>query len=222
MKKKDAPEGNCFVCGVRLDKIKMEKHVVEEHARQEDGEQAVLVQIEDWDKQYWLYLDIEADASLNDLDLFLRHIWLECCGHMSAFAEDNPDGGRPNQVGITKKIRDISPETTLRYIYDMGSSTELTISIIGESRRPKQKEAVRLIARNVPPKLTCNCGKPAVAVCGLCLHSPANPFLCGACAKKHDHYDTQLPITNSPRIGECAYCGKDDRWTFDPKKFGVK
>src|SRR5688500_11734231 len=34
---------------------------------------------------YWLYIEIPADALLKHLDQFLRDIWLECCGHMSAF-----------------------------------------------------------------------------------------------------------------------------------------
>ena len=35
---------------------------------------------------YWLHLEAPADATLADLDAFLRGIWLECCGHLSAFA----------------------------------------------------------------------------------------------------------------------------------------
>ncbi len=36
-------------------------------------------------KWYWLHIDIPASATLMDLDNFLRGIWLECCGHLSAF-----------------------------------------------------------------------------------------------------------------------------------------
>lgn len=35
--------------------------------------------------RYWLYLEMPARATLTDLDGFLRDIWLECCGHLSAF-----------------------------------------------------------------------------------------------------------------------------------------
>ncbi len=34
---------------------------------------------------YWLHLEMPASARLADLDNFLRDIWLECCGHLSAF-----------------------------------------------------------------------------------------------------------------------------------------
>src|SRR6266542_1177987 len=34
---------------------------------------------------YWLHLEAPSNASLEDLDFFLRRTWLECCGHLSAF-----------------------------------------------------------------------------------------------------------------------------------------
>lgn len=34
---------------------------------------------------YYLHVEIPADATLQDLDQFLRDTWLECCGHLSAF-----------------------------------------------------------------------------------------------------------------------------------------
>ena len=34
---------------------------------------------------YWLHLDASAEATLEDLDGYLRKCWLECCGHRSAF-----------------------------------------------------------------------------------------------------------------------------------------
>jgi hypothetical protein len=38
-----------------------------------------------YDPQYWLHLEIPAEASLFILDRFFRHIWVECCDHLSAF-----------------------------------------------------------------------------------------------------------------------------------------
>src|SRR5438105_13712816 len=34
---------------------------------------------------YWMHLEVPADATLADVDGFLRAISLECCGHLSAF-----------------------------------------------------------------------------------------------------------------------------------------
>jgi len=30
-------------------------------------------------------MQVKDNAALSDLDSFLRDIWLECCGHLSAF-----------------------------------------------------------------------------------------------------------------------------------------
>ena len=35
--------------------------------------------------EYWMHLKVSSHARFEDLDNFLREIWLECCGHMSAF-----------------------------------------------------------------------------------------------------------------------------------------
>jgi hypothetical protein len=37
---------------------------------------------------YWLHLAVPTTLLLSDLDAFLRAIWLECCGHLSAFEID--------------------------------------------------------------------------------------------------------------------------------------
>ena len=34
---------------------------------------------------YWLFLEMDHSAKLEDLDHFLRETWLECCGHLSTF-----------------------------------------------------------------------------------------------------------------------------------------
>ena len=36
--------------------------------------------------EYWLHLQASAKSTFGDLDAVLRAIWLECCGHMSAFS----------------------------------------------------------------------------------------------------------------------------------------
>ena len=38
-----------------------------------------------YNPQYWMHIEIPASAPLFTLDGFLRDIWVECCGHLSAF-----------------------------------------------------------------------------------------------------------------------------------------
>ena len=47
------------------------------------------------------------------------------------------------------------------------------------------------------------------------------PFYCADCGDKLVEDESYLlPVTNSPRMGECAYSGEGDVFAFDPKAFG--
>ena len=79
----------------------------------------------------------------------------------------------------------------------------------------KQKEKVRLLARNAPPQENCErCGAPATVVDTWDEYA----MLCDECAENAEDEGMLLPITNSPRCGECGYDSELDIWTFDPEK----
>ena len=81
--------GKCLLCGFEGDKRALTRHL-EECASKLDGKGRVgpLVRLRFEaanDPRYWIYVDARADATLAQLDRLLRDVWLECCGHMSAF-----------------------------------------------------------------------------------------------------------------------------------------
>jgi hypothetical protein len=51
---------------------------------------------------YWMHLNVPADLTLADFDAFLRDIWLECCGHLSAFEIEGVhyNASSPYELGI--------------------------------------------------------------------------------------------------------------------------
>jgi hypothetical protein len=65
-------------------------HFKEKEKSGERG-QSFLVKVETssrWGSTpYFLSLWIDSEAKMYDLDIFLRGIWLECCGHLSAFRD---------------------------------------------------------------------------------------------------------------------------------------
>jgi hypothetical protein len=213
--KKAVLTGNCYICGEELSKIAMKNHLIKTCMTQGTGQEALFLMVEGaYDKNYWLYLDISLTSTLETLDGFLRKIWLECCGHMSGFYYD-----RSEHIGMGRKIKNLSPGEKLGYDYDFGTTTELLVSVLGAVRRPVQREAVRLLARNVPPKFACSaCEKPAEYICTQCMYETDNPFYCGKCAEVHEHEEMLLPVTNSPRMGSCAYDGELDVYAFNPAK----
>jgi hypothetical protein len=220
---KQQTTGNCFLCGEELTKIKMKNHVLKSHLSAQKGEKALLIKIEGaYQKEYWLLLDIALSATLEDLDAFLRRIWLECCGHMSGFYPVTDNWGR-DEFDMNTKIKAFATGAKLLYRYDFGSTTTLLVTMLDNGMRPLQKGAVRLLARNVPPEIMCvKCGKPAECFCPVCdcEHGRETAWYCEECYEIHDCPDKEytLPITNSPRTCVCGYDGELDVWEFDPAK----
>jgi hypothetical protein len=89
-------KGTCNFCGSTFDKGRMTQHL--KFCKQRA---AMLKAVNDTDAEkmklfhlvaegrdlpmYWMHLEMPADATLADLDDFLRDTWLECCGHLSEF-----------------------------------------------------------------------------------------------------------------------------------------
>ena len=202
-------DGNCYACGITAGKTAMKNHVVKEHINKGDQE-CYLLRIEGaYAKECWLYVDVAKDKGLSTLDTFLRKIWLECCGHLSKFSTSK-----------SRKIGSLEIGDQILHEYDYVSTTECLITVVGESRRPKQRDAVRLLARNVPIAVKCTtCNQPATIICHECMWEGEDGVYCDSCYEQHHHDDVSVPITNSPRCGECGYDGELDVFEFDPEKF---
>ncbi|MDR2713704.1 MAG: hypothetical protein LBB91_11390 [Clostridiales bacterium] len=208
--------GNCYICGKELGKTARKNHIVKSHNDPEGDQRCFLLKIEGvYDRSYWLFIDVPLDKTLSTVDTFLRDIWLECCGHLSAFRI-----GRYDEIGKSRKLNTFSIGDKLLHEYDFGTPTESLITVVAEVSRKKQRNAVRLLARNVPPDHRCSiCGEPADVICCECMYESDDPFFCEECAEKHEEeHDMMLDVANSPRMGECGYGGDLAEYVFDPKK----
>ena len=200
-------QGNCFFCGKTAAKTAMKNHILKEH--NSGDEPCYLLKAEGaYDKDYWLFFTAPLDASLSVVDTFMRKIWCECCGHLSAFYIDGW------KYGKTRKISSLGIGTRLIYEYDFGSTTKILLTVVGEISRPKQREKICLLARNLPREDVCDiCSAPA-AVFDAWKFVP----LCDDCAKNIEDESALLPIVNSPRCGVCGYTGEEDLWVFEQGK----
>lgn len=209
-------KGNCYLCGAELGKIAMKNHILKSHSGDKSLQKCRLLKVEGaYDKDYWIYIDVPVNKTLSAVDAFLRKIWLECCGHMSAFS-----GPWHNELGKGRQLGGFAPGDKILHEYDFGSTTETLITVVGDTYREPQRNAVRLLARNIPPKFECcECGKEAAYICAECIYESDNPFFCEECADQHEH-EFLLPVTNSPRMGVCGYDGTQDKYAFAPLPFG--
>jgi hypothetical protein len=199
--------GNCFICGKTAGKTAIKNHLLKDH--NSGVERCYLLKAEGaYDKDYWLFFTVALDAPMSAVDRFLRAIWCECCGHMSAFRVGD------REFGKARKLSALSVGDTLLYEYDFGSTTEIIVTVVNEVSRANQREKVQLLARNVPPEEKCaQCGAPATVI-----NAWKSETLCDNCAKGVEDEEALLKIVNSPRSGECAYNGELDVWTFDAGK----
>ncbi|MEZ0367803.1 MAG: hypothetical protein ACAI44_01815 [Candidatus Sericytochromatia bacterium] len=217
-----ATPGQCRICGVSMAKNQIGRHLetclaAEAAASKKKSAKAAPVAaflLEIKCGPFWVYVLARPEATLADLDFFLRALWLECCGHMSAFAI----GGReyvsscyePGQRGMKTRLDKVlgsNPGFAFGYEYDFGSTTALEGRVVGE-RVTSQKQIIRLLARNNDLDLACSdCNKPAVMVCTECIWEGGG-LLCAACIEDHDCGEEMLlPVVNSPRCGVCGYTG---------------
>jgi len=179
---------------------------------------------------YWMYLDIQTDAILYDLDRFLRDIWLECCGHLSSFTiekkihlsqlleEPAVWGQGPEEYDMDFELKDVlRPRLKFLYDYDYGTTTRLGLKVLSCREGEISGKNVQLLARNDPPLIFCDAcrQRKAAIICRECKWT-GDGWLCNYCAQTHKcDEDMFLPVVNSPRVGECGYTGHS--WSDIPK-----
>jgi len=231
--------GKCSLCNGTFSKDAMTKHLAaclqtaipKGRSGKKEPRKAKMFHIlaeGRYQPEYWLHLEVPATATLTHLDQFLRQIWLECCGHMSAFSigkrrflPSSPfgeleEGGGLDLFGeelgeenMNVKLGDVLARgTKFSHEYDFGTPTDLALKVVAEREGESMGKAVRLLARNDPPKIPCqSCGEPAEVVCSECIYD-AEAWFCRKCARKHKCDEEMfLPVVNSPRTGQCGYTG---------------
>lgn len=223
-------KGKCKYCGKEYTRGGMLKHLAackvrKEKLAAEKGRKKCgyfeLVIYGRYEKEYWLIIEMREDATLWDLDNFLRDIWLECCGHLSAFEingesyeayPDDSDDMWDDEPALDmnvqlKKVLQVG--MYFLYEYDFGDTTELVIDVHDYWKAEKREEEVTILSRNNPITFMCdNCHeKPAAYICVECAYD-GEGFLCEECSKTHEcGEDMLLSVCNSPRMGVCAYDG---------------
>lgn len=220
--------GVCCYCGFESTKGSMTKHLLVCETRREIAEKAnaqtpsdkkpveVLfhLRVQDvHDKDFWLDLEMRGEATLKKLDVFLREIWLECCGHLSEF---NGGGWGSSKIGMAQVAQKVfAKHDQLVHIYDFGTSSETLVTLV--ALRPgiaTTKHPIVLMARNKMPEYSCQvCEEPATHLCQECvIEEEKAGLLCDAHNRIHPHddYGGTVELVNSPRMGMCGYDGPAD------------
>ena len=214
-------KGKCAYCGHEMAKNGVAKHLVacaqwkavvtKAERKKSGGETLYHLRVQAAGlSQFWLDVEMRGSATLQDLDGYLRAIWLECCGHMSQFSFG---GWQGNEISKKRRIGDVLElGAELTHIYDFGTSSETLIKAIGQREgEPVTSRPITLLVRNVMSESECiECHQPATWLCMECLYEDnVGGTLCEDHAKSHPHdnYGEPVPLVNSPRVGMCGYTG---------------
>jgi hypothetical protein len=154
---------------------------------------------------YFLDLLVRGTLPMKKIDHYLKRIWLDCCGHMSAFGHKN------YRVLMKHLVEDVfEPRVKIYHDYDFGTTTRVFLRGI-KKYDLLEKQDIILMSRNEPLGLKCDVCKRKIAtqVCTVCDFE----LFCENCSEKHsetcsDFVDyAAMPVVNSPRMGECGYEG---------------
>lgn len=250
-------KGYCKYCGKEYTRGGMLRHLnackgraealAEEKGKRKCGYYELVLSGK-YQKDYWLIVEMREDALLRDLDQFIRDIWVECCGHLSAFTiggvsyESHPSEDRfwgpPARSMACMLKRALSVGMIFSYEYDFGSTTELEIKV--QDYRGQgiwEREKITILSRNNPPRILCSqCGERLAKWVNPEGYYSGNPFWCEECAEEMEKGETSgeeaeweedsfadwmLPVCNSPRMGVCGYTGSEiypDQFEADKKQ----
>lgn len=237
-------KGFCKYCANEYTKSGMIRHldsckkrkikISEESSKRKDNKYELVISGK-YDKNYWLIVETSGSTTLKEVDKFIRQIWVECCGHLSAFIingvmyESNPSKDRffgPPSKHMNYRLQDVvSVGDDFVYEYDFGSTTELTIKVKSVREGEKSYGDIVILSRNNPPKIMCSqCGKNEASFVDPEGYYEGTPFWCEKCIIEDDEFDEDgdieedldfylpeyfLPICNSPRVGVCGYEGSN-------------
>ena len=222
MTRKKQTRGQCTYCKRTYAKSGMlrhlpacsQRHEAIEEADEQTGANEYLFHLraqDAWSGDFWLDWEVRGSATLQQIDEYLRAIWLECCGHLSRFSIGGAWGSE--KISMNRQVGQIfAPDVELTHIYDFGTSSETTIKCVSmREGKPTTSHPIALMARNSVPEDTCiECGQPAAWLCMDCLYETGQGgLLCDQHAESHSHdnYGEPAPLVNSPRTGMCGYTG---------------
>ncbi|MFH1052606.1 MAG: hypothetical protein V1779_16930 [bacterium] len=205
-------EGSCLFCEKMISQREMGKHLgmhLSEMEKNDGGNGTknychVVVDA----GEMFLHLLVNGTAKMKLIDNFLRDIWLDCCGHLSCFGHKN------FKISNKDIVEDIFVDRIKIYHdYDFGTTTRTYLKGL-KNYQLRLKDDIVLLSRNQPLKLMCvTCKiKPAAFICTTCNYDDYS-FFCEECAKKHEETCADfaeygnMPVVNSPRMGECGYEG---------------
>ena len=179
-------EGKCYYCNKDLTNRTAKRHVKtckerisKQEERMSNGENLkdkfILKLAYHYNpSDYYMYIGIDVDKTLDELDDFIREVWVECCDHLSSFTiagevYDKEMGavdlfwGSDNENCDVELDKVVSLGDLFGYEYDFGSTTVLNIEVIDEYKDLSSFKGIEILARSYSKGKV---NSPREGVCG--------------------------------------------------------
>lgn len=214
---------NCYYCDKELNSRNIKSHVkrckvmhdnieAKKKVNNKTREQFIISMVPKYgSKDYCIYISIDKSLTLQDLDSFIRDVWVECCGHLSLFKIDDREFERTKNIRLSDIL---NVGIKFEYEYDFGSTTELKLEVVDSLTVSQDFSRIEIIARSKEVVHKCEqCGADTRLYDGL-----NEEWVCESCAEDLDkEYIEEIDYCNSPRDGVCGYCGsKEDETPYLP------
>ena len=149
MPRKTASNGQCVYCGKVITSSVATRHlstcpkrlaIIEDAERNEPksktkSKSGTLLHLRvkgEGRTDYWLNLEARGSSTLDDLDGYLRAIWLECCDHLSMFTTGGWSG---EELDMEAKLSEVfEPEVELTHLYDFGTTSTTLVKCVAVHR----------------------------------------------------------------------------------------
>lgn len=207
-------EGICFICQKTVKKQGALRHIKSCATKNLVGSNnTYILQILGGDN-FYMMVAVSPDTTLEELDMFLRDVWYECCGHLSQFCYEHYD-----EVSMNKTVKTVfKSKKAIEYQYDFGSTSYAIIKLVDKLKTNINLKDIVVLSQNNMPKSVCDkCDNKASYMKIDYDNDCETSFFCDKCVDEDDDYIFEL--VNSPRVG---YCGELPDTDKEIKKYIIK
>jgi hypothetical protein len=220
--------GKCFICSEEFSVRSISRHVKSCINNIKGKEKALMIHIKGGGPFYIIVLGPLEGLKFKDLDIFLRDVWYECCGHMSRFDIGNEyslmdieEMDDDDEKIMKMPLRNIKNYVNVGYEYDFGSTSYAQIKLLDIVSINQKIKDFKVISYNNLPKIKCEKCEKYSEYLAIDYNNDEHLLLC----KKHikeieDNDDDEdfaiFKLENNPRVGVCGDTPETDK---DIKKY---
>jgi hypothetical protein len=138
--------GKCLACTALVEQPDMVRHLsqcMSDVVVASNDHYVYLLRVYAKDN-FWFYVQVSSETSLENLYLFLRKNWYECCGHISDLLVNNRTCTATDMVKPLSEV--LSVPCILQYEHNTGTAITVNAEVLS-MRRAGAKPGLQIVAK---------------------------------------------------------------------------